>query len=139
MTEQKKRRKILIVDDDPDIVSSLSNYLELEGFEVLRAGGGKEALEMIKEPNLDIIALDIMMPDVDGFQVIENLRRDPKTAQIPVIFLTAKTADEDVLKGWQKGAASYITKPFNFAELVRAVELIFETGGKAQKERTYDL
>ncbi|MHC9539836.1 MAG: response regulator transcription factor [Vulcanimicrobiota bacterium] len=128
MTDIKKSRElILLVDDDEHILRSLEIYLKMEEFRVMTAPGGREALDVLKETRPDLIVLDIMMPEIDGFQVLEYIKGDPKIKSVPVIMLTAKSQDIDVLKGYQEGIASYMTKPFNLNELVDNINLIFES------------
>jgi len=128
MTDNKKNRElILLVDDDEHILRSLEIYLKMEEFRVMTAPGGKEALDVLKETKPDLIVLDIMMPEVDGFQVLEYIKGDSRIKNVPVIMLTAKSQDIDVLKGYQEGIASYMTKPFNLNELVDNINLIFES------------
>ncbi len=128
MTDTKKSRElILLVDDDEHILRSLEIYLKMEEFRVMTAPGGKEALDVLKETRPDLIVLDIMMPEIDGFQVLEHIKGDPEIKNVPVIMLTAKSQDIDVLKGYQEGIASYMTKPFNLNELVDNINLIFES------------
>ncbi|MBI2264313.1 MAG: response regulator [Armatimonadetes bacterium] len=122
MTIRKSKKKVLLIDDDQAILTSISSYLELEGYEVLSALGGKEGLQKSQEPGVDVIVLDIMMPEMDGYQVVRELRRAPETSRIPVIFLTAKDTDGEVMTGWQRGAVAYITKPFDFPVLLREIE-----------------
>jgi len=128
MTDNKKNRElILLVDDDEHILRSLEIYLKMEEFRVMTAPGGKEALDVLKDTKPDLIVLDIMMPEVDGFQVLEYIKGDSRIKNVPVIMLTAKSQDIDVLKGYQEGIASYMTKPFNLNELVDNINLIFES------------
>jgi len=128
MADTKKSRElILLVDDDEHILRSLEIYLKMEEFRVMTAPGGREALDVLKDTRPDLIVLDIMMPEIDGFQVLEYIKGDPKIKNVPVIMLTAKSQDIDVLKGYQEGIASYMTKPFNLNELVDNINLIFES------------
>lgn len=128
MTDIKKSRElILLVDDDEHILRSLEIYLKMEEFRVMTAPGGREALDVLKKTRPDLIVLDIMMPEIDGFQVLEYIKGDSKIKNVPVIMLTAKSQDIDVLKGYQEGIASYMTKPFNLNELVDNINLIFES------------
>ncbi len=119
--------KILVVDDDEHILRSLSQYLELEDFHVFSASSGPEALELFHKEKPDLLVLDVMMPGMDGFQVLETLRSDPETAQVPVLMLTARDQHNDILKGYQMGATSYLVKPFNLDELVEAIREVFAT------------
>ena len=112
---------ILIVDDTPKNIQLLGNILSKEGFRLSVATGGQQALAMAAKNLPDIILLDIMMPDLDGFEVCERLKSDPATAHIPVIFLSAKTATEDKVRGFQLGGADYIIKPFEVSEVLARV------------------
>jgi len=116
-----KRFEILIVDDIPDNIQLLSHILNEQNFDISFSTSGKQALATIifNPPNL--ILLDIAMPEMDGFQVCTELKKNPITAGIPIIFLTAKTQPEDIVKGFELGAVDYITKPFNTAELISRV------------------
>ena len=117
--------KILVVDDDEHILRSLSQYLELEDFHVFSASSGPEALLLFEQEKPDLLVLDVMMPGMDGFQVLETLRKDPETANVPVLMLTARDQHNDILKGYQMGATSYLVKPFNLDELVEAIREVF--------------
>jgi two-component system alkaline phosphatase synthesis response regulator PhoP/two-component system response regulator VicR len=125
-------KKILAVDDERHIVRLVEVNLQRAGYEVVTAYDGKEALEKVKSENPDLVVLDVMMPYMDGFEVLKNLKSDPVTAEIPVIMLTAKAQDADVFRGWQSGVDCYLTKPFNPMELLTFVKRIFDsTGGSA--------
>ena len=129
-------KKILAVDDEKHIVRLVQVNLERQGYEVVTASDGKEALEMVEQENPDLVVLDVMMPYMDGFEVLQNLRRNPSTREIPVIMLTAKAQDADVFRGWQSGVDCYLTKPFNPMELISFVKRIFkslEDGGDGNK------
>lgn len=119
-------RTILLVDDDEHILRSLTMYLESEDFDVRNATGGREALELVAKDPPDLVVLDVMMPEVDGFTVLTALKESPATAHIPVIMLTAKGQDQDVLRGYKLGAHAYMTKPVNYSELVDNIQLVFE-------------
>lgn len=119
-------KKILAVDDEKHIVKLVQVNLERQGYEVITANDGKEALQKVEEEHPDLIVLDVMMPYMDGFEVLQHLRRNPATRDIPVIMLTAKAQDADVFKGWQSGVDLYLTKPFNPMELVSFVKRIFK-------------
>ncbi len=122
-------RKILAVDDEKHIVRLVQVNLERAGYEVVTANDGKEALQKVQDENPDLVVLDVMMPYMDGFEVLQNLRRNPATRDIPVIMLTAKAQDADVFKGWQSGVDCYLTKPFNPMELLSFVKRIFDSMG----------
>ena len=116
--------RILVVDDDPDILQFVRLNLELDGFQVDLAGGGKEALERAAESPPDLMLLDVMMPEIDGLTVLRRLRSDPGTSSIPVIVLTARSLAEDRVKGLDLGADDYITKPFDLEELIARVRTV---------------
>jgi DNA-binding response OmpR family regulator len=124
--EEKPPRRVLLVDDDEHIVRSLRIYLEMEHFSVRTAASGREALEKVQAELPELIVCDVMMPEMDGFAVLEQLKASEATKYIPVIMLTAKGQDKDVLRGYQGGAASYMTKPVNYDELVDNIRLIFD-------------
>jgi two-component system, OmpR family, alkaline phosphatase synthesis response regulator PhoP len=133
-------KKILVVDDEKHIVRLVQANLDRAGYAVVTANDGKEALEKVADENPDLVVLDVMMPYMDGFEVLQNLRRNPSTRDIPVIMLTAKAQDADVFKGWQSGVDCYLTKPFNPMELLSFVKRIFDSmdGGPGADKR-YDI
>ena len=120
-------KKILAVDDERHIVRLVEVNLQRAGYQVVTAFDGREALEKVKAENPDLVVLDVMMPYMDGFEVLKNLKADPTTAEIPVIMLTAKAQDADVFRGWQSGVDCYLTKPFNPMELLTFVKRIFDS------------
>ena len=134
-------KKILAVDDEKFIVRLVQVTLERQGYQVVTASDGKEALEKVESEKPDLVVLDVMMPYMDGFEVLQTLRRDPATRDIPVIMLTAKAQDADVFRGWQSGVDCYLTKPFNPLELVSFVNRIFQSldSGAGEGERRYAL
>jgi len=119
-----KRSKILLVDDEIDTLLPLKRSLEVEDYIVVGAGNGPEALIKAKTEIPDIILLDLMMPEMDGYEVCEKLKKDPITKNIPVIMLTAKDAVRDKVKGLDIGADDYVTKPFNLNELKARVKSV---------------
>ncbi len=118
----KDKPKILVVDDDERNLRLFSAFLAPMEYVVSIAHDGIEALEKVKEISPDIILLDIMMPKMDGFEVCKRLKADIKTSDIPIIFITAKTQTDDIVKGFELGAADYVTKPFYQAELFARVK-----------------
>lgn len=120
-------KKILAVDDEKHIVRLVQVNLERQGYEVVTAFDGKEALEKVESERPDLVVLDVMMPYMDGFEVLKNLKKNPETRDIPVIMLTAKAQDADVFRGWQSGVDCYLTKPFNPMELIAFVKRIFKS------------
>ncbi|GMV35902.1 MAG: hypothetical protein AMXMBFR61_04100 [Fimbriimonadales bacterium] len=130
--------KILVCDDERHIVRLIQVNLERQGWEVVTAYDGKEGLEKIKSVHPDLVVLDVMMPYMDGFEVLKTLRREPEFQELPVIMLTAKAQDKDVFEGYHYGADMYLTKPFNPMELVTFVKRII--GGDASGgPKRYDL
>ena len=109
---------ILVVDDDREIVGAIEIYLKKEGYNIIKAYNGNEALEKVKGNEIHLIILDIMMPEKDGLETLEELRKDKS---IPVILLSAKSEDYDKIGGLNQGADDYITKPFNPLELIARV------------------
>jgi two-component system alkaline phosphatase synthesis response regulator PhoP len=121
--------KILVCDDERHIVRLIQVNLERQGYNVVTAYDGKEGLEKVRAEKPDLCVLDVMMPYMDGFEVLKNIRRDPDTEATPVIMLTAKAQDKDVFEGYSYGADMYLTKPFNPMELISFVKRILQGGG----------
>ncbi len=117
---------ILIVDDNPKNLQVLGKTLEQENYRIEFAIDGKTALEWVENLDFDLILLDIIMPEMDGFEVCKKIRSDPKKKDIPVIFLTSETNKESILKGFELGARDYVTKPFNTKELLARVKTHLE-------------
>lgn len=115
-------KKILIVDDEPSITVPLKFLMEQNQFEVMVVHSGEDALAVIDQFGPDLVLLDVMLPAVDGFQVCQNLKTDPRLKTIKVVFLSAMTRDLDIAKGNTLGADAYITKPFSNADVVRQVK-----------------
>jgi len=113
--------QVLVVDDIPENLQVLSNILYEEGIEISFATNGKQALDTMTFVKPDLILLDISMPEMDGYEVCRRLKANPETAHIPIIFLTARTQTDDIIKGFEVGAVDYVTKPFNSNELVSRV------------------
>jgi CheY-like chemotaxis protein len=123
-----KNKTIMVVDDNPDIITIVKTILEGKGYSVFSASSGAELLNMLKVQNPDLIILDIMMPEMDGLEVLSRLKAMSDTATIPVILLTAKVQYEDVLGGYKLGADYYITKPFTSTQLVNGINLLLGEG-----------
>lgn len=117
---------ILLVDDEPKNIQLLGNLLESQSYDIEFAMNGEEALSWIKEKSFDLILLDIMMPDMNGYEVCRQIKSDLSTTHIPVIFLTAKTDTDDIVKGFDTGGSDYITKPFRPPELLARVKMQVE-------------
>lgn len=114
-------KKILVVDDDPYILMSLEFLMKKAGYTVMIARNGNEALSGIKDHQPDLILLDIMMPDVDGYSICKHVKSKKDLKHIHVIFLSAKTKESDIKKGLDLGASLYITKPFSTRDLMKQV------------------
>lgn len=113
---------ILIVDDNPQNLQFLGKLLTENGYGLCIAQSGQEALEFVKNKMPDLILLDVMMPEVDGYEVCRRLKNQQRLKHIPVIFLTAKAETEDIVKGFAVGGVDYVTKPFNSVELLARVK-----------------
>ena len=111
---------VLVADDDEDLCALLRTNLEADGFVVLVAGDGRRALEIIESENPDVVLLDIMMPVLDGYGVLERLSKNPHD-RTKVILITAKASSHDRLQGWELGADEYVTKPFDLTSLLKRV------------------
>jgi DNA-binding NarL/FixJ family response regulator len=118
----RERRDLLLVDDDPNLILLVKDYLEFQGYTVTTAENGREALEVLKESKPSLIVCDIMMPDLDGYGFMERVRQDRQYDSIPAIFLSAKGQPQDRIKGLNHGADVYMVKPFEPEELVAQVE-----------------
>jgi DNA-binding response OmpR family regulator len=114
--------RILVVDDNPDIRLLVSTILEDEGHDVTVAIDGRDALRILGEESPDVIVLDVMMPEMDGYGVLRQLRATGRASKARVLMLTAKNNEADWLRGYQSGANQYLTKPFDPEELIEAVE-----------------
>jgi DNA-binding response OmpR family regulator len=118
----KSTLKVLLVDDDPNILLSLEFLMRKSGYTVLIARNGSEALELLNENAPDLTLLDIMMPDVDGYEICRYIKESELLKHSKVVFLSAKTRESDIRKGYTLGADLYVTKPFSTKELVRKVD-----------------
>ena len=117
-------RTIMVVDDNPDIVAVIKTILEVEGYGLQFAYSGQETFNLLREQKPDLILLDILMPTIDGLEVLTRLKGDPDTASIPVILLTSMVQYKDVLIGYKRGANHYITKPFTKGQLLEGINLV---------------
>ncbi|MGE5619938.1 MAG: response regulator transcription factor [Sphingomonadaceae bacterium] len=116
-----EQRRILVVDDEPDLVHAIRLYLEMEGYLVFAAYNGNEALEKVREKLPDLVVLDVMMPDMDGFETLKRLR---EAHHVPVIMLTVRGEESDKVRGLQMGADDYVTKPFSQRELLSRIQAV---------------
>jgi DNA-binding response OmpR family regulator len=119
MREPTSGRLIVVADDERDIADLLTLNLVLEGYRVETVYDGAAALDAVRTLDPDFVLLDVMMPKIDGLDVLRALKADPATEDVPVIMLTAKAGDDDVWAGWEAGASYYVTKPFELDEVVR--------------------
>lgn len=117
-----KRKKILIVEDEESLLKLESILLTSKGYEVEGVADGLAAMEAIKKSQPDLVLLDIMLPEIDGFEVCRRIKEDPDTRDIPVIMLTAKKSREDMARGEEVGADWYITKPFKSAMVIETIQ-----------------
>jgi DNA-binding response OmpR family regulator len=118
-------KKALVVEDDPDIVELLTHYLRAEGFAVDALGDGKRALDRIRLEGYDLLVLDLQLPGLDGLSLCAEVRRDPRTRDVPVVMLTARGDEADRIIGLEMGADDYVVKPFSPKELVARVRALF--------------
>jgi CheY-like chemotaxis protein len=121
-------KRILVVDDDENILNLEKTILEQKGFEVTGAAGGAEALRLLADRVFDLVLLDVMMPEVDGFTVCRKIKEDPRLKDVPVIFLTARGGGEALAEGFESGAVMYINKPFTANKLLTIVNAMLEPG-----------
>lgn len=124
--------KILIADDDREICDLLEIYINNEGFDVIKAYDGKEAYEKFQKHEPDCLILDVMMPQMDGLEVVKKIRED---SQVPILMLSAKTADIDKIRGLAKGADDYVIKPFNPLEVVARVKSLLRRSSYSDKNK----
>ena len=118
----KEHKRLLLIDDEPDLILLVKDYLEFRGYEVITAENGREALEVLDRGIPDMIICDVMMPEMDGYAFVEQVRREERTSWIPILFLSAKQQTGDKIKGLDSGADVYMVKPFEAEELVAQVE-----------------
>jgi two-component system, OmpR family, response regulator len=132
MSESAESHRILVVDDEPNIVDVVSMALRFQGFSVETAGTGGEALSAVTAFRPDLIVLDVMLPDMEGFDVAQRL--GAQRARVPIIFLTARDATDDKIRGLTLGGDDYVTKPFSLEELVARIRSILRRSGLAEPE-----
>ena len=126
--------RILVVDDDPSIVKLLTLNLEIEGYDVVAATNGREAIEAVSEHDPDLVVCDVMMPVMNGLEVVARLKKDAATKDLPIVLLSAKAQELDISHGKTAGADEYITKPFDPEDLITAIQrLLTESTKKSRK------
>ncbi len=126
-----RKYRVLVVDDERRMVGFIRLNLEQDGFEVIEAFNGTQALDRLRDSLPDLILLDVMMPDIDGFEVLRTIR---EISQVPVIMLTAKSEEDDKVRGLELGADDYITKPFSPRELVSRVKAVLRRGSSFEEQ-----
>lgn len=127
--------KILVVEDEQPIRKLIDLNLRLENHEVITAADGLEALQQVEEDRPDLVILDIMLPGLDGWEVLKHMRQSPHLQDIPVVVLTALVQDADIIQGWQLGADEYITKPFSPVALVKTVQMVMNRTPEERRAR----
>jgi len=127
------KEKILIVEDEKDIIKMLEYNLKKEGFKVIDARDGEDALDLAVREYPDLILLDLMLPGIDGLEVCKALKRESKTSSIPIIMLTAKSQESDKVVGLELGADDYITKPFSPRELIARIKAVLRRATEKEK------
>ncbi len=119
-----QRGQILAIDDDYDCLVMVQHMLRQMGFSVAGARSGLEALSIVKSVHPDVILLDLLMPEMNGFSVLEKLKEDPETSSIPVVIVSARGQDDDLLAGYVAGADYYVSKPFTSSQLLYGIEMV---------------
>jgi len=127
------KEKILIVEDEKDIIKMLEYNLKKEGFKVIDARDGEDALDLAVREYPDLVLLDLMLPGMDGLEVCKALKKEPKTSLIPIIMLTAKGQESDKVVGLELGADDYITKPFSLRELIARIKAVLRRATEKEK------
>lgn len=141
-TSVREHKRLLLIDDDPNLILLVKDYLEFRGYEVITAENGREALEVLEQEIPDMIICDVMMPEMDGYAFVNEVRQEERTSWIPILFLSAKGQSQDKIKGLNIGADVYMVKPFEPEELVAQVEASLkqayrqrqQTGGGGENE-----
>jgi two-component system, chemotaxis family, response regulator PixH len=124
ITMETRQGTILIVEDTPSEMELMSHYLQEGGYRVISSANAKDALQLAAEQKPDVIISDVVMPGMSGFELCRSLRKNPATANLPVIFCTSKNQDIDRLWGMKQGASAYITKPFSREDLIQAIQTV---------------
>jgi DNA-binding NarL/FixJ family response regulator len=135
-TSASDQKTLLLIDDDPNLILLVKDYLEFRGYQVTTAENGREALEVLKGEKPDMIICDVMMPEMDGHTFVKNVREDPGTEWIPVLFLSAKGQSQDRVKGLNMGADVYMVKPFEPEELVAQVESSLKQASRLIRQKS---
>ena len=131
-----KTHQILVVDDDKSIIEIVRAYLEQAGYNVLSADNGTSAMNILRSEKLDLLILDLMLPDRDGWDITRSIRQDKRLSAIPIIMLTARVDDSDKIVGLELGADDYVTKPFNPREIIARVRALLRRRQLDQADQT---
>jgi two-component system alkaline phosphatase synthesis response regulator PhoP/two-component system response regulator VicR len=126
LKKKTAKTKILVIDDEPNIVQTLQDRLEMNEYEVITAGNGREGLEKFAQEKPDVILLDVIMPIMDGHEMLEKLRKQPDGQDVSVIMLTARSQTQDIARANACGIDDYIVKPFDLSELLEKIEGVVE-------------
>ncbi len=129
--------KVLVVDDEKDIAALVAYHLEREGFRVLQAHDGLQALELVRRERPSLLILDLMLPHLSGLDVCRRLRKEPDTARLPILMLTAKAEETDKVLGLELGGDDYLTKPFGPRELVARAKALIRRSEETQEEEAF--
>jgi len=124
--KRTEKTKILVIDDEPNIVQTLQDRLEMNEYKVFTAGNGQEGLEKFEQEHPDVILLDVIMPVMDGHEMLETLRKRPDGQDVSVIMLTARSQSQDIARANACGIDDYIIKPFDLSELLEKIESVVE-------------
>jgi len=128
-------KRVLAVDDDPLVTKLVRINLELSGYRVEEAWDGETALRVLREDPPDLLVLDLMMPRTDGWEILREIRQSEELRELPVVVLSARVHDEDIIRGWEMGADDYITKPFNPVRMVERLEGVLACTPEERRER----
>jgi len=130
-----EQKQLLLIDDDPNLILLVKDYLEFRGYEVKTAGNGREALEVLEHSLPDMIICDVMMPEMDGYDFVKQVRENPNTEWVPILFLSPKGQSQDRVRGLNTGADVYMVKPFEPEELVAQVESSLKQASRLIKQQ----
>ena len=130
-----EQKQLLLIDDDPNLILLVKDYLEFRGYEVKTAGNGREALDVLEDGVPDMIICDVMMPEMDGYAFVKQVRENPTTEWVPILFLSAKGQSQDRVRGLNTGADVYMVKPFEPEELVAQVESSLKQASRLIKQQ----
>ncbi len=139
MQDTAERKQLLLIDDDPNLVLLVKDYLELRGYTVITAKNGRDALKVFEKDIPNLIICDVMMPEMDGYTFVKKVRENPQTSWLPVLFLSAKGQIQDRVIGLSKGADVYMVKPFEPDELVAQIEASLKQSKRMRQSQGPDL